>query len=179
MSKVVVLGLGNVLCGDDGVGVAAIHAFLRAHQAPPGVRIVDGGTLGLALIDLLDAETVLVLVDAVAVDAPPGTLLRLEGHEIEETVATRLSPHQFGVADLLGVARLLSCYPAEVVLLGVVPQAIALGLGLTPPVAERLPALVLAIGDELARLGYPLVPREVDDGPPERSRVDVARALGL
>ena len=66
MPRVVVLGLGNVLCGDDGVGVAAIHAFLHAHQAPPGVRIVDGGTLGLALIDLLDAETVLVLVDAVA-----------------------------------------------------------------------------------------------------------------
>ena len=179
MPRVVVLGLGNVLCGDDGVGVAAIHAFLREHRAPSGVHIVDGGTLGMGLIDLLDSETTLVLVDAVAADAPPGTLVRFEGHEIGEAVATRLSPHQFGVADLLGVARLLSCYPAEVVLLGIVPQAIRLGLGLTPPVAESLPALAGAIASELARLGYPLVPREVDDANPEGSRVDVARALGL
>jgi hydrogenase maturation protease len=179
MREVTVLGLGNVLCRDDGVGVTAVHALLRAHEPPPGVRVVDGGTLGLALLDLLDADTTLVLVDAVAAAAPPGTLVRLEGQDIGEAVATRLSPHQFGVADLLGAARLLSRYPAEVVLLGIVPQAIELGMGLTPPVAGALPALAQAIAVELARLGYPLVPREVEDEPRERSRVDVARALGL
>ena len=179
MREVVLLGLGNVLLGDDGVGVAAVHALLRTHRAPPGVRVLDGGTLGIALLDLLDADAALVLVDAVAADAPPGTLVRLEGNEIGDAVATRLSPHQFGVADLLTAARFASRYPAEVVLLGVVPQAIALGLGLTPPVAETLPALIDAIRLELERLGSPLLPIEVDDVPQERSRVDVARALGL
>jgi hydrogenase maturation protease len=180
MREVIVLGLGNVLLGDDGVGVLAVNALLRDHQAPPGVRILDGGTLGLALLELLDADAGLVLVDAVADDAPAGTLVRHEGEAIGEAVASLLSPHQFGVADLLGAARLLSRYPERVVLLGVVPEAIKLGIGLTPPVAEALPALVRAVTSELARLGYPLVSREVvDDAPPEQSRVDVARALGL
>ncbi len=179
MRDVVVLGLGNVLLADDGVGPAAVHAFERAYQASAGVRVLDGGTLGLALLGVLDARSALVIVDAVAADAPPGALLRLEGDDIAEAVATRLSPHQFGVADLLATARHLSCYPEEVVLLGLVPKTIELGLGLTPSVAQGIPGLVRAIADELARLRHPQISREVEDAAPQRSRVDVARALGL
>jgi hydrogenase maturation protease len=171
---VVVLGLGNVLCADDGVGVAAVHALMAGWTAP-GVDFVDGGTLGLALLDYLDGAAALLILDAVAADAPPGTLVRLEGDDVEAAARARLSVHQVGVADLLEAARFLGRQPARVVLLGLVPSSLGLGLARSPAVAARLPDLVAAARAELARLGHPLEPRDAE----EASARYLARALGL
>jgi hydrogenase maturation protease len=171
---VLVLGLGNVLCGDDGAGVAAVHRLRRRWRAPPGVRIVDGGTLGLDLLALLAASDRVILVDAVRADAPPGTLVRLAGDEVAPAVYERLSPHQIGVADLLAGAALCDRYPAEVVIVGVVPATTDLQLGCTPAVEAALPALVDRVVDELRRLGSAPEPRDVPADTDE-----IARALGL
>lgn len=180
-----VLGLGNVLCADDGAGVAALYRLRQGYVLAPGVVAVDGGTLGLDLLPLVEASERVLMLDAVRADAPPGTLVRLEGSEVALAVRDRLSPHQIGVADLLGGAAILDHYPSQVVIVGVVPAEIGLALGCTPAVAASLPALVLAAVEELAALGFPATAR-TDDGSAVATsgyggyaRDDGARALGL
>ena len=119
---VLVLGLGNVLLGDDGVGTAALTHLERNWRIPPGVQLEDGGTLSLSLRGSVAQAERVILVDAVRTDDSPGTLVRLEGDDVMDAVRDRLSPHQVGVADLLEVSRLTDCYPAAVTLLGLVPE---------------------------------------------------------
>lgn len=159
---VLVLALGNVLLGDDGVGAAAIARLGRRYVAPDGVRIEDGGTLGLSLLGLVGEARRVVLVDAVAADAPPGSLVRLDGEDVMDAVRDRLSPHQVGVADLLDAARLIGCYPDGVTLLGLVPEAIDLRVSRSGPVEARLDELVAAIVREIEDLGHAMSPRTPD-----------------
>ena len=149
-----VLGLGNLLCGDDGVGVAAVHQLLEHWQVPEDeAAILDGGTLGMALLAHLEDAREVILLDAVYADAPAGSFVRLEGDEVEPAVRQRLSVHQVGVADLLDALRLLGEWPERLVLLGVVPLALDLRVGLSPEVAAALPRLEREAVDELRRAG--------------------------
>ncbi len=151
----VVMGLGNILWGDDGLGVAAVQMLARRFEAPDGACVLDGGTLGLALLPIIqDAERVL-LVDAIRVsDAAPGALVRIEGDEVAPAVRERLSPHQVGVADLLEAAWLLDCYPERLALLGMVPQRLDFGFGLSAVVERQLDRLVNRVVEEALRWGY-------------------------
>jgi hydrogenase maturation protease len=153
-TPLLVLGLGNVLLTDDGVGPAAVERLRDGYETPEGVRVLDGGTLGLSLLHYVEDCTSLVIVDAVKADAPPGTVVRLDGEDVGPAVATRLSPHQVGVADLLEGADLLGRKPPTVVLLGIVPSSIELGFGLSPEVEHALPALVELLKKETASLGF-------------------------
>lgn len=173
-----VLGLGNILCTDDGVGVVALHQLRRAYRMAPGVVAVDGGTLGLSLLPLVERAERVILIDAVTDDAPPGSPVRIDGDEVAPAVYARLSPHQVGVADLLGGAAFLGRYPVEVVIVGVVPASTDLGFERTPAVAASLPGLVARVVAELTAHGYPPIPI-ADGAEPERRHDDAARALGL
>ena len=161
---VLVLGLGNVLLGDDGIGAAAVDRLERDYEIPPEVRLVEGGTLGLSLLDEIAQARHVILVDAVATDAPPGTLVRLDGADVWDAVRDRLSAHQVGVADLLNAARLIGRYPASVMLLGLVPGLIGLGVGRTREVDAAIDALVSAVLREVQALGYPLALRPQGSG---------------
>jgi hydrogenase maturation protease len=175
-SGLLVLGLGNVLCGDDGLGVAAVALLNRRYAAPPGVDVLDGGTLGLSLLSHLTRARSAILVDAVRTGASPGSVVRLEGTMVMPTVLERLSPHQVGVADLMLAAQLIERAPEHLVLLGLVPDSLDFGLGLSPAVATRLPGLVERIADEARALGYEFDPHE---DAACRSGGDVARLYGL
>ena len=154
-----VLGLGNVLCSDDGAGPAAVERLAARWQTPPGVRVADGGTLGLSLLALLaEAEDVL-LVDAVNVPGlAAGTVVRLEGEDVPAASRNQLSVHQVGVADLLDALRLLDRLPRRLTLLGVVPASIELGYGCTPTVTGALDGLVDAVVAEAASRGFAFRP---------------------
>jgi hydrogenase maturation protease len=149
-----VLGLGNVLCSDDGVGPAAIARLRRDHAAPEDAAVLDGGTLGLGLLPWLETARDVILVDAVREPAPPGTLVELEGGDVPAAVLERLSAHQVGVADLLGGAQWRGRAPERLLLLGVVPLTLATGLGLSSPVRAALPALVERVVAAAGRMGY-------------------------
>ncbi len=178
-TPLLVLGLGNVLLEDDGVGSAAVTRLRDRYDAPAGVRVFDGGTLGLSLLPYLDQADALILVDAVRADEAPGSFVRLDGDEVPPAVAARLSPHQVGVADLLDGARWLDRYPARVVLLGLVPQSIELGIGLTPAVAGGLDHLVARVADEAATLGFPFRPKAVAFASADGDAVDVGRLAAV
>ncbi|MDH3402188.1 MAG: hydrogenase maturation protease [Acidobacteriota bacterium] len=159
--SLLVLGLGNVLCGDDGLGVVAVHELERRYDLPAGVQAVDGGTLGLSLLTLFERRQDVVLVDAVRAEAPPGSLVRLTGDDVAPAVRTRLSVHQIGVADLLDGLRLIDAYPRRLVLLGLVPETMELGLERSAAVDANLPALVAAVAAEARALGHEVTPLPV------------------
>ena len=163
-ADLLVLGLGNVLLGDDGVGPAAIAHLRNEYAVPDGVRCLDGGTLGLALLPYLEDARNVILVDAILHDGPPGTLVRLAGDDVGPAVAARLSPHQVGVADLLEGARWHDREPSRLVLFGVVPQSIELGVGLSTPVLAAMADLVDLVCGEAAACGHRLLP--LRDRPP-------------
>ena len=154
---ILILGLGNVLLGDDGLGAAAVARLERNYRVPPRVHLEDGGTLGLSLLGLLAETEHVILVDAIAAESPPGTLIRLDGADVSDAVRDRLSPHQVGVADLLDAARLIDSYPRTVTLLGLVPDSIDLAVVRSSAVDQSLDELVGAVVREVQKLGYEMV----------------------
>ncbi|HEY3380336.1 MAG TPA: HyaD/HybD family hydrogenase maturation endopeptidase [Vicinamibacterales bacterium] len=173
-SSLLILGLGNLLCTDDGAGAFVVQEIAETRVAPDGVRILDGGTLGLALLPYLEDAERAILVDAVQVDAPPGTVIRLEGEEVGPAIASHLSVHQVGVADLLDAARWRERVPPELTLLGVVPLSTELGYGLSAPVDAAFDDLVARVCQEAARLGFPLSMKQPHDHDHEGARLRAA-----
>jgi hydrogenase maturation protease len=178
-TPLLILGLGNVLLEDDGVGSAAVRALLDRYVPPEDVHVFDGGTLGLSLLPYVDAADAVILVDAVKADAPSGTCVRLDGDDVAPAVATRLSPHQIGVADLLDGARWLDRSPRTLTLLGIVPESMDLAVGLTPRVHDALLDLVEQIVAAARELGFPFRPRLAHEMAAYSGPADVARLAGM
>jgi hydrogenase maturation protease len=158
---VLVLGIGNLVMSDDGVGVKVVQQLQREYRFSENVEIMDGGTLGLDLLPKLEGIDHLIVVDAVETGRKPGTCIRLTGEELPIALETKISPHQMGLKDLLSVARLLGHSPGEMVLIGVQPGSIEMDLDLTPEVAVMLQVLVDNVLDELKKIGVTPVWREV------------------
>ena len=162
-SRLLILGLGNLLCTDDGLGALVAQRIAETRTIPDGVKVLDGGTLGLQLLPYLEDAERAILVDAIAADGPPGTLVRLEGDEVGPAVAGRLSMHQVGVSDLIEAARWRDRVPLTLVLLGSVPETTELGVGLSPRVQATVSQLIDVVCEEARRLGYPLEKKAGDD----------------
>jgi len=151
--ETLVLGLGNILFGDDGVGVRVVERLQSRYDIPVGLRVLDGGTLGLDLLPYVEDADRLLLIDAVQAGQEPGTLLRLEGKKVPAFLALKLSPHQMALPDLLAAARLRGRYPSEVVLWGVQPGSMTTTLDLSPPVASQIDTLLDRVLVDLGRWG--------------------------
>ena len=141
MKKSLILGVGNLLLSDDGVGVRVIERIEAGGGLPEGVQTLDGGTCGLDLLHFLEGVDNLVVIDAADFGAAPGTIRRFEGEAVPAFLAQKVSPHEINLPELLFSAKLTDIYPARVVVLGVQPQTIAVGLELSPPVAARVEEL--------------------------------------
>lgn len=157
---ILVLGIGNLIMSDDGIGVRVVQRLLEKYRFPPEVAVVDGGTLGLDLLPMLEGVEKLLLVDAVETDADAGTIVRISGQEIPVAMKNKLSAHQAGLQDLLLLAELQGCLPSEMVLLGVRPEAIGIGLELSAQVASRLDPLVALALEELEQWGVKAAPAQ-------------------
>jgi hydrogenase maturation protease len=152
------LGIGNLIMTDDGVGVKVIHHLSARYQFTGDVELLDGGTLGLDLLPYLEGIDRLLIVDAIETGKAPGTLARLVGDEIPVVMETKLSPHQMGLKDLLAVAMLQGFRPPEMVLLGIQPENIDLGMELSPKVSARFEDLVQMAIRELENWGIRVEP---------------------
>lgn len=150
-----VLGLGNVLLGDDGVGVAvarelAARRLSGVSRVPAGTAVVDGGTLGLDLLPIVEDASEVVLIDAVDHGRPPGTLEVLRGAELRAALRGHLSGHEAGLADLLAVAQLRGGSVDRFTLVAVQPGNVAVSLGLSEAVAAVVPIAAEAVCRQLA-----------------------------
>lgn len=153
--RVVVLGIGNVLMQDEGVGVHAVKALVQHYDLAENVEVVDGGTTGMELLPLLEGVDHLIVVDAIRVGQPPASVVRLEGAQVPAFFKTKLSPHQIGLSDVLAALAFKGSAPGHVVLIGVEPLQLSLGLELSPEVQARLGEVVNLVVAELATSGYP------------------------
>ena len=153
---IMILALGNVLRRDEGLGVRALQRLEARYMLPESVRAIDGGTLGLELLSLVEDVTHLLVLDALLVEGPPGTLGRLANEEVPRYFGIRTSPHEVGLPDLLAVAQLRGLVPPELVVLGLRPDTIELGWELSEPIAAQIDTLVEAATLELRRWGVNL-----------------------
>ena len=153
----VVIGLGNVVLSDDGLGVHAVRRLRDRYSFPDGIELIEGGTAGLLLLPHLADARRAIIVDAIDTSAPAGTLVRLPGENWASAFAIRLTPHDIGLTDLLGAAQLSGVWPQQLVLHGLQPASTAIGTELSVPVAAALDPLVDAIVAELALWDVPAV----------------------
>ncbi len=145
MTKTLVLGLGNLVHSDDGLGVHAIQNLANDPRIPCDVVLLDGGTQGLSLLPHICPFQRLLVIDALDVGEAPGSLLRVEGEALKN-LPGKASVHQLGFADLMVALELLGELPQEIVLIGVQPLSTEWGIEVTPLVQkalDRLPDLVL------------------------------------
>lgn len=155
-----VLGIGNLLLGDEGVGIRVVENLLARYRLPPEVEAIDGGTMGLELLPYLAGRRLLILLDAVRTGAAPGTVVQRELDDPAAFFREKISPHQIGIAEVLSVAMLTNELPGRILLIGVVPKEMATGLDLSPEIAARLPVMADMVATELTAAGFPLTQRE-------------------
>ena len=157
---ILVLGIGNVLLTDEGVGVRALNELERRYTFPENVELLDGGTAGIELLRHIRNRDYLIIIDAMKFDQEPGTVSRVEGQDVPAAFRTRISPHQLGLSDLLAAAMLTDELPKNLVLFGVEPESLDIGLELTNAVEASLEKLTGAILEELRSIGCSIVPIE-------------------
>jgi hydrogenase maturation protease len=154
-----VLGLGNVLMGDDGVGPYVIEALAAAYRFPAGVSLLDLGTPGLDLAPFLLGADAVVVIDSVLSDGTAGALRQYRRDAIlAHAPPHRLGPHDPGFKQTLLTLEFAARAPKDVLLVGIVPKGTAPGAGLSPEVQEAVPLAVAAVVAELQRLGKEPVP---------------------
>lgn len=157
---ILVVGVGNALMTDDGVGLAALERMREEWSLGPGVELVDGGAWALTLVPQVEDSSALLLIDAIEAGKSAGTVIELEGFEIPRFLGTRLSPHQMGVRDLLALCTLRGGLPARTAAIGIQPAVIELGASLSPPVAAAMEDLLARVAQRLEAWGEPVVRRE-------------------
>lgn len=155
--KVLILGIGNLLLTDEGIGVHAVQTLLRDYIIPNHVEVIDGGTVGMELLPLIAETDHLILLDAVNTGNPPGTIIRLDDDQVPALFRTKLSPHQVGLSDVLAAIHLTGEHPDHLTLFGVEPASLALGMELSAQVAPQLGRLMALVVAELDKLGFPLI----------------------
>ncbi|MBU0621988.1 MAG: HyaD/HybD family hydrogenase maturation endopeptidase [Gammaproteobacteria bacterium] len=151
--RIVVLGVGNILLSDEGIGVRAIEKLQQDYYLPPEVVIIDGGTTGMEMLEDLSNADHIVIIDAVRAGKPPATIIRLADEQVPVFFKTKLSPHQIGLSDVLATLEFIGEQPGGVTVFGVEPVSLETGMALTPQVEARLPALLEMVATELRELG--------------------------
>lgn len=142
MAGTLVLGLGNPLMGDDGLGLAALARLRAEFELPKEVDLVDGGTWGMNLLHLIEGAERLVLLDAILTGDLPGTVIFLERDELPRFFAHKLSPHQIDLREVLALAEWRGHLPRQLVSIGIQPLRVELGEMLSLPVANAMESLV-------------------------------------
>ncbi|HEY7684285.1 MAG TPA: HyaD/HybD family hydrogenase maturation endopeptidase [Gemmatimonadales bacterium] len=150
----VVLGLGNPLMGDDGLGLAVLARLREEWDWPPEVELVDGGTWGMNLLPLIEDAGALLLLDAIRTGARAGEPVRLERDRLPRYLAHKLSPHQIDLKEVLALAELRGTLPALTVAIGAEPGEVTLSTTLTPELARTVGIVARAAVDQLAAWGH-------------------------
>lgn len=152
--KALVLGIGNLLIGDEGVGCTTVSELSRRYTLPASVECVDGGTAGFELLSMIDNKDQVILIDALRNDMAPGTVVMVEGEHVPKAFLARTTPHQLGICDVLAAAQLCDTMPKHLTLFGIEPKQLDVGIGLSPEVEVGMEKTIRAVVDQLRHFGY-------------------------
>ena len=153
-APVLVLGLGNILLQDEGVGVAVVERLQRRYRVPAEVELLDGGTSGMSLLEDMRNRQHVIVVDAVRTGKPPGTEVVLTGEEVPAFLCNKVSPHQLALSDVLANLTLMNESPQHVTVVGMEPLSLNTHLGLSDTVAARLQSLTERVIEQIEAAGY-------------------------
>lgn len=149
--RVTVLGVGNVILRDEGFGVRVAEHLQAHYQFPEEVQILDGGTLGMELLEFLTGTQCLLILDSIDGNQPAGTLFRFENDDVLEHFQEKLSAHEVGIQDVLASLKTTGKSIPQVVVLGAQPYEIGAGVGLSPEMTALLPRIEQQALQELTR----------------------------
>jgi hydrogenase maturation protease len=145
--KILVLGIGNILLRDEGVGVRVIER-LQQMDLPSSVEVVDGGTSGADLLDVLSEREKVIVVDAIDTggtdyaDMQPGETIRLEADQLAPPDTPDISLHDLGIGETIQMTKMLNCAPDSVVIIGVKPKDLTPGLELSSTIEQVIPMII-------------------------------------
>jgi hydrogenase maturation protease len=143
-----ILGIGNILLGDEGVGVRTVEAMSKL-DLPNDVELIDGGTGGADLVDILADRRRVIVIDAMQAGVEAGTIRRMSVDELSPFQGNSVSLHELGLVESLHMAGLLGCAPRDVIVFGIQPRQIAPGLELSAEAAAAVPRVIAAVLAEL------------------------------
>jgi hydrogenase maturation protease len=147
-----ILGVGNILRGDDGIGAAVVDALLCSPGLPPSVQLADGGTPGLDTVLLLQGAQRAIIVDAADLGGPPGSWARVRPDQlVGESNEGAVAVHSAGLAQALALAEALRLLPAELVIYAIQPESLEHVAHLSQPVRAAVPAVCQSILDDLRK----------------------------
>ncbi len=149
--RIVILGVGNLLLSDEGVGVHVANELTKM-DLPAEVSVVEGGTEGFGLIDIISEADRLIVVDAVKRGGAPGSVYHFDIDEIQDcSPGFKTSLHQIGILEVLNLAGLIGKKPRTTVI-GVEPKSLEMSMELSPEIKDKIPQIIQLIFDELKRL---------------------------
>jgi hydrogenase maturation protease len=147
MEECVIIGIGNVLHGDDGLGVHAIR-YLK-ERMPESVTLVEGGVYSLDLLTWMDGPKHAIFIDAMDVEDEPGSVYRFSPQDVIEQPKTPLSVHDLGLYDLIAAAKLLDQCPEHITIIAVQIKSVAMGMELSKEVRDALPHVHRLVLEEI------------------------------
>ena len=158
--KVMVLGVGNILLRDEGVGVRVIERMKESYSFPEGVELVDGATAGLDLLPVFEAFDYAIIIDTVKTSEPPGSIFRFTPGDINVKVPYKTSLHQIGMVEVFAISEAMG-HKINAVIIGIQPEDMSdWGLELTKTVEDKVPELIRLVLKELEALGIHAEPRK-------------------
>ena len=156
---ITILGLGNILMTDEGVGVHTVNEFEKRYEVPDYVEIVDGGAAGLDLIPFIEGREKVLMVDAVNFDREPGFIDTLENEAIPIRLTQKASMHHLGLMDVLCIVRMSGNIPKDMCIIGIQPKSLDLGIDMTKEIWDKEDDLIDRIVAKLREWNIPCVLR--------------------
>ena len=151
LSKIVVLGVGNELLSDEGIGVHVVKALLKENILPPEVEVMEGGTDGFGLINIITDTDRLIVIDSIKGGSEPGSLYKFD---IEDAPAPpdifKTSVHQIGILEVINLSSLIGKTPKTTVI-GVEPKSVSTGMELSKEVRAKIPRVIELVQAEVER----------------------------
>jgi len=148
VQDILILGIGNLLLKDEGVGVHVVER-LKEMLLPDNVEVLDGGTAGLDLVDFIEGRKKLIVIDAVHAGEKPGTFYRLTEENLDIKPKAITSFHEIDFLDALHMSGVMNSKPEEIVVIGIEPKDMSGGLELSPEIEERIPEIIKLVMEEL------------------------------
>ena len=154
--KPLILGVGNILLSDEGVGVRVVQELEKRPEIQPHFDIIDGGTCGMELLDAMANRKHLIIVDAVLANKQPGEIVVLHDEQVPTFFSRKISPHQLGICDVLSALKLTDEFPQNLCLIGIQPESLEASIGLTETIQKAMPKIFATLNQVIAKYGLNL-----------------------
>ena len=148
-NQITILGIGNTLYTDEGLGVHALAALQEKYGMDQQVELVDGSTDGMSLLGPVEDTDYLIVIDAINAGKEGGHIIELHGNDIPAYYGIKMSIHQLGFQEVLLAAKLRERYPKNIVMIGMQPTSLELGIGLSETNEAQLPKLLKLVEQQV------------------------------